>query len=441
MKKFVIYFLLFVTASISLYAQTYEGETNKNGQPHGKGKATWAADSVTFECKFKKGLPDNVGVWTKFKNGREYMVYTGQVKVVTDAGGGYKVVPHGSGEAIYPQTGYKCHGPWVDGVARGRWEYPDDNFSLRDLGISVPPNYSGVGGGTNKDATEFFRKAVLQENLENAKIFISKGASVLGNGGSDNPLYDAIKQDDKDLISLIHSTNPDAIRYSQAIHYACAYSDSAMIDFLIDKGASLDLNGYLATWSHVWVRNEPTYEWNSDERFPQTPADVALNYGKYDNMYYIYRKYGKKPTKYGFSRLLVGAIRNDKTDIVSWLLERVGDFFPNWYLNAPEPSYNENYTGMFPLIMALRKNNARLAKRLLQLGADPNIRYADTENSKVLGLGGFDQVSNPLYEAVIRPGMLDVIELMFEKGAVKYADIMKKARSEYKEYFMLKGIQ
>ena len=89
----------------------------------------------------------------------------------------------------------------------------------------------------NKDATRFLENAVRENNVTKATKFLEAGASAFIS-------YEMIDKKQYEMIDVMHKDNPKLIRYSQLLHHACAKSDAEMIDFLIERGASLDLYGY-----------------------------------------------------------------------------------------------------------------------------------------------------------------------------------------------------
>ena len=149
----------------------------------------------------------------------------------------------------------------------------------------------------NKDATRFLEKAVQENDVEKAEKLLKAGASAYVS-------YDMIKNKQYEMIDAMHKDNPKLIRYSQMLHYACATSDTTMIDFLIDRNASLDLCGYCEAKGGrgYWGVDSERSKWNGDNRFANTPADVALMYSQWTNLYYIINKYHKYPTINGCTR-------------------------------------------------------------------------------------------------------------------------------------------
>lgn len=322
----------------------------------------------------------------------------------------------------------------------------------------------------NKDATRFLEKAVSENNLENAAKLLKAGASAFIS-------YEMIDKKQYEMIDLMYKDNPKLIRYSQLLHYACAKSDSTMIDFLIARNASLDLNGYYVN-KDKWGRYSVMCMWNSDPNYMYTPADVALNSYQIVNLEYIIKKYHKYPTIYGFSQLLT--MKTSNNGIRDFF--NVEGFLPNYcmkwkvdytfidainfgyhYLSGDKGDVDSYYKVILIVsqIAACRKANNNkdkeyfeVLKLMLDKGANPNCQTdngAAWRAQRSVGINVSNYVdTTPMYIALTNANMMDVVKLLRSKGASmtttangKTVSILKlpKVRDEYKEYFMLEGIQ
>lgn len=321
------------------------------------------------------------------------------------------------------------------------------NFSLFSLGIQAPPKgYKGyvnsadaVLNGYN-EATKFFVNNVNVGQTEKAIKFLNAGAAPYPPSRDAEKwiVYTIIKNKDYALLDAIHQKFPLMFKYSQALHYACVYSDSTMIDYLISKGADLNLNG-------LCLRDERqqgwglkvAYPWNADTRFRMLPADCARLYNL-KNYQYINKKYGVTPSAHGISRIIYLFTEGNIGDqFVRGMMTYYPNFDPN--VRASELTYFSsdawNDKDVILLEYMIRKGKKELAKQMIEMGADVNA-------SK----GSNDGLVCPLMTAVQTPNMQDIIELLLAKGAktkmpfqYRTVNILDKARTEYKEWFVLNG--
>ncbi len=333
---------------------------------------------------------------------------------------------------------------------------------------------------SNRDATRFLEKAVAENNVEKAGKLLQAGASAFIS-------YEMIDKKQYDMIDLMHQNNPMLIRYSQLLHYACVNSESAMIDFLIERNASLDLNGYYIeeqydhhtgdTYGPYYI---PACRWNNDQKYRFTPVDMALAYGKHQNVKYIMEKYKKYPTLLGCITYLdwtldVKPLPNDNLAAVESFVRAmpfadnvpysIKDVLSTRYYNidATDIVHNQNnvYYESVLTIAVWRYNefkqnkNVQSAKRMfalieqmLEKGADPNltmVRYFDGVGYKV----------TPLFYAMRVADNMDLVKLLRSKGASTEMQVYGKPRrytwntttidkcpilDEYKEYLMLEGL-
>ena len=272
------------------------------------------------------------------------------------------------------------------------------------------------------------------------------------------------------------------IRYSQLLHYACVHSDTTMIDFLISRGASLDLNGhYLKYGAYRYGEQgyEAIYEWNSDTDYFYTPVDQALRHKKFSIVRYIGEKYHKYPTIYGvcyyfctyiIPQEMYDFINNVSPDFnfmdkVDYTIEDVLNFGYHYYkkvgnTNVVYTSYLVN--NVVQLIADLRKKQKHddadsyfeLLKFLVDKGARLNVEEDKGQRSRLTQSVGVNVVgyvnTTPLTIALTNENMLDVVQYLLEKGAstttivngqrVSIVKGVGGVRDEYKEYLMLEGL-
>lgn len=453
-------------------AQRYEGEKNRKGLPRGKGVMYWSSselkvvecDSARLEGNFK-GLYVKDGCYQVFLNGKVdfqvsgdfileqkelglvplyhgYITYQQFVpEEFTYMGGSERGYFHGQG-VVTDSIGVKTYAVFEKGKLKEiiRRTYPGDDWDGNKTNIApAPEGYEGIYT-FNTDINRFFRNAVKANDTEKAIQLLKRGASpymYVDLSEIHNPLYDAIKHKNTTLIDAMASVDPRIVLYSQAIHFACAYSDSTMIDYLIAKGASLKLNGYLVRYSGFHNLCQPVDRWNNDFRFCFSPADVAVDYGRMDNLNFIMSKYKVKPTKYGFAQRLVWAIKEGSKADIDFCLNNIPNLYQKHYVRQSMRAGMRTRMVDYPLIEAVKKKDFELVKRLLDLGADPDCFSTGSGDGFNFG---FDAYTSPLFEAVKLSGMGEIINLLLERGATPYKDVLQRARSEYREYFILKGL-
>lgn len=250
---------------------------------------------------------------------------------------------------------------------------------------------------TNNDAMRF-----LENTVNNDPDNLDKIGKLLEAGASAYVTYEMIDKKQYDLMDLMHKNNSNLIRYSQMLHYACANcKDTAMIDFLIAHGASLDLCGGYYERRHSSTYGQLCYQpffWNQD-RYYYTPQDVAYRQGNTTILNYIIRKYGKYPTLVGLADYIYKNLANDKK------VERLIKI-----LNGEDDFYN--------LITAEKRNDAEALAELLNtelpaIGHNGNFGYCYILCRAIERLGAYRNNGNTekaeKYE--------ELVKLMIDKGA------------------------
>lgn len=358
------------------------------------------------------------------------------------------------------------------------------------IGIEQPPispyfpnhniirkNMTNYGYPKNKDATRFLEKAVKENNSVNVEKLLKAGASGFIN-------YEMIDKKQYEIMELMYKDNPRLIRYSQLLHYACAKSDTKMIDFLMERNASLDLYGCYFEYGN----NSAIYgyfkkcEWNKDEDYRYTPADCALFYQNWNNLNHIINKYHKYPTIYGCNQLFGVSLMNDKQGSgglkmiceflsgndskfqfmksVDYTMSDVINFGYHYVANNRLKSYFLMSGTIQKIADSRRARNGRdkeyidLLNLMIAKGANMNPqddRGAGWRARQSVGINVDYYVNTtPMYIAVTNPGMLDIVKLLLSKGASMTTTVngqkasiatLPKVLDEYKEYFMLEGIQ
>lgn len=350
-------------------------------------------------------------------------------------------------------------------------------FATHDI---IRKNQTDRGYPKNQDATRFLEKAVKENNVVNAEKLLKAGASGF-------VTYDMIDKKQFEIIDVMYKDNPRVIRYSQLLHYACAKSDVKMIDFLIEREASLDLNGYAVHYDGKWFNL--SYRWDNDKNYVNTPADVALYYQKWDNLNHIINKYNKYPSIYGCGAFLLQCIKTAKpdnknlelvkgfisgTDSHSQFLKNVDfsitdifNFGCHFFSGGQYGKYGHAKSSFLINEVVSKIAEYRSSKNggdkgfidLLNLiiakGASVNPQEENGAFWRELKSVGINNVADyvnttPMYIALTNKNMLDIVKLLYSKGASlkttangETVSMLKLAKvlDEYKEYFMLEGIQ
>ncbi len=329
------------------------------------------------------------------------------------------------------------------------------------------------GSFINEDATRFLEKAVNENNVDKAAKFLKAGASAF-------ITYEMIDKKQYEMIDLMYRDNPKLIRYSQLLHYACAHSDTTMIDFLIAREASLDLCGYYINIDKLGDYSVMC-KWNSDYRYPQTPADNAMRTTKWGNLKHIINKYHKNPTVYGCARRLIFLLESASVEIIrNFIFARepysfLKDVDNNKYTlsdvinigfhqlqRAGDKLAPKSYYAINTLVSRIAKIRAKdpnggkefvdVLNLLIDNGANVNIMTDNGAYVRRVQSVGINVMSytntTPMYIALTNKNMMDIVKLLRSKGASMTTIVNGKKVSilqlgdcldEYKEYFMIEG--
>lgn len=354
-------------------------------------------------------------------------------------------------------------------------EPPSDN------GPRTKGHYSGKDFYVdNKDATRFLEKAVQEDSVAKVEKLLKVGASAFVN-------YEMIDKKQYEIMDAMYRDNPKIIKYSQLLHYACAKSDTTMIDFLIQRGASLDLCGFCEEKGGrgYFGFDLERRDWNGDVDYKYTPADVALDYRQWDNLRHIALKYHKYPTIYGCGRdwyfMLKGMLPTEQAvkyrnaylngeyqyfwlNNVDYTIADAINFGFHQYEKSGDKMFPKSYYPINAIVSKIaesRKQDANGGKEyvdmlnlMLEKGASVSVesdngayhRYVQS----TIGMGYLQGYTNttPMTIAVTNKNMMDIIQLLRSKGAPMTTMVNGRkvsvlqvpgALDEYKEYFMLEG--
>lgn len=469
---FVISFVLMMAIGANAQNNVTNTETKTN-----ENKTT---EEQTTEGKAKEGtLKEKASGFFK------------RLKEVVEEGGTRIVVGPGANQKSEPKV--------EDTTSIGNPMNLKIGIDVRDVPLAGSPGSTvynrGIQEGVrqpvnsaNRDATRFLDKAVEENNVERARKLLEAGASAYIN-------YSMIDRKQYEIMDAMHQNNPKLIRFSQLLHYACAHSDSKMVDFLIERGASLDLCGdyYEAKrdsdWGYLAFQR---CEWNSDHNLRFTPQDVAFSYKNTEVLKHIAKKYGKRPTVYGYANYIYGLISTEYNDnkhaeeimsllesgelmvgdgevgtnalkevintpyfaikrdrySMKYLLVAVVDYIGRYHKSIGAAKQYKTEVDKLPVFEAKAKLLERMLHFLLDNGADVNVCDKDMS---VLYIGVGDEISvrqSVLMTAVAYEDMLDIIRLLKRSGAsteieyVQRGSVHKttieqaKMRDEYKELLL-----
>lgn len=335
---------------------------------------------------------------------------------------------------------------------------PGSSYYVRGIQEGVREKITSA----NRDATRYLENAVKEDpdNLEKIRKLLDAGASAFVS-------YDMIDKKQYDLMDLMHKSNPKLIRFSQMLHYACAHcKDTAMIDFLIERGASLDLCG------DYWeIENDPNYgqkcfhlcEWNSDGRYYYTPQDVAWRMNNRLVCDFIIDKYGKYPTMLGIARGFYNMIKNASVPIAAIdCLKGADSFFDfnkivcqgKWdfeeaitkmlnteivWINRGSFGYRDILSYAIEQLGAARrqgdKEKSEKLEELVRLMIDKGAKVDYTERRmSIMYMSGLNvdeatYFNTPLLAAMKEPNMIDIIKLLKDKGAPMKIKVSQHGRT------------
>jgi len=334
----------------------------------------------------------------------------------------------------------------------------------------------------NSDATRYLEKAVNEDpdNFERIRKLLAAGASAFVS-------YEMIDKKQYEIMDLMHKSNPRLIRFSQMLHYACANcKDTAMIDFLIERGASLDLCGNYLEKDHDPYRGETYFQlcqWNSDSKLYYTPQDVAYRYNNENIVAYIIRKYKKYPTMLGMAdRFVYFLTQMEGNSLFDWLITTLSgnnsDFnnlicqgktnFENAMaemlnteivrIQGSSVGYHDMLTSAIERLAKYRKTGnkeyAEKYEQIVRLMIEKGAKVDYTEKKSSLRVPGINidnavYYNTPLLAAMKEPNMLDIIKLLKAKGAPMKIKVSQHGRTyeipikdgpirdEYKEAILL----
>ena len=308
----------------------------------------------------------------------------------------------------------------------------------------------------NEDATRYLEKTVKEdpENLVKIEKLLNAGASAY-------VTYEMIDKKQYEVMELMYKNNSKLIRYSQMLHYACANcTDTAMIDFLIGHGASLDLCGsYCERVNGTVLRgvaelSTTPYFWNKDSKYYYTPQDIAYRRGNKTILCYIIKKYKKYPTTVGLADYIYQTLANDrKVNRLINLLNGDEDFYNivnkgkgndskslaqllNTELPTIKGGLNQSFGYCNILCRAIERlgvyrNNGNtevaakyeeLVRLLIDKGAQVNLSVRQIATLQINSHGyangyGSGTFNSPMLTAMKYHNMMDIVKLLKAKGA------------------------
>ena len=320
-------------------------------------------------------------------------------------------------------------------------------YDISKLHIEEPPeSYTKLfsSNETFSEKSKFLRKAIRENNTERAIGFLERGAlpyhfyGVLAGERGSEPLYPAIDNKNYDILQAVYDKYPECIRFSQLLHYACSKDfDPKMIDWLIDHGASLDLNGYFPRTLNR-AGNRDNYGFNRDDNLYFRPIDVALRFSKFDTVKYLIEKYHQQVLAGAFACFLVEQLIQFVKECKQYGYCDVEDGI-NWATWFPR----EENRGKYPLVTAIQKGKNEFAKYIIDhCNADVNVVTTKTSVASKIGINiGDDVYESPFSAAISRPKNRDMINFLIEHGVKTEKWVVAKfAHKEYREDFILQGL-
>lgn len=345
-------------------------------------------------------------------------------------------------------------------------------IDIREIPTDSRGQYVSIRTNERNDATRFLEKTVKENpnDLERISKFLQAGGSAF-------ITYEMIDNKQYDLIDLMYKSNNRLIRFSQWLHRAASYRiDTTMIDFLINRGASLDLCGYYLYKGNDWgvPVAKVLLPWNKDNQYWYTPVDAALRWGGIESpaLAHFEKKYNKYPTIPGWVRYVSNCIVKDSEEYnyIDYLLRALNNGLlankvikttPKKHkkksvdietnnkeiidvtakvLNGYDLQLRHHNTGSYKyefipqLPQAIRKLGEyrkkgnkdksekffQLIKIMIEKGVDVNCHdecpsaLAQQMGQGMLGSFGLD---SPMKAAMSYPNMLDVIKLLKQNGA------------------------
>ncbi len=322
-----------------------------------------------------------------------------------------------------------------------------NTYDLLKTHIEAPPkSYTDLFYSSKRfsEVSKYLRKAIKENNTERAIGFLERGGlpynfDVIGDDINSSGLFPAIDNKNYEILQAVYNKYPECIRFSQLLHYACSKDfDPKMIDWLVEHGASLDLNGYVVNWTEGRNHARAMYKWNSNESLFLRPIEVAFRYNQLETVDYLMKKYNQKLLPIQLSRSLVlnteKKTEDEVIDLVKyWAQKGYGD--PREYVNVlsievPGLGIKPDY----PLVAAIREGKNKLAKLLIE-------NYNADVNVETPHYGLVIEYESPLSLAVSKPGNLEMIDLLLSHDVKNYKNIIKgHAHREYREDFILRGL-
>lgn len=264
--------------------------------------------------------------------------------------------------------------------------YQKNNYNYNVLQImSGKSDYYEIRKIFNKYG--YFKEENFQDTNIN-KDFIQKL--------KEEPFIQAIKNSDKNKLSELMTNHWKEINqpkyYSMTLlYYAVLFKNIDMIEFLLDKGAN----------STIKNKEKFTYD-HEIERACYYTRNIVFNISSVlENR--VLEEYKRFTDNHGGKTPLDLATENNLSDIKKLFLEKNNLFIANKLIN-----------GVSPLYTAVINQNINLVKKLLDDGADINLKNSDDISYDDTKLTWYRIVAKTPVEASIYVGDLDILKLLME---------------------------
>ena len=283
-------------------------------------------------------------------------------------------------------------------------------FTASNIVIFVLISLSLIGCGST------LSELVKQKNYDEVKINLDEGGDPNKYDKENGfPLIIAVNQKDIPMIELLLSNGASAnIGFRDAIKIG----DVNIIKLLIQYSADVNFDDPNSSG----LRRTPLSE--AIQLGDMTIIKLLLSHGADINKFYDYYSYGEAKI-YGPYTATEKRIDVWGTVLLEALYLQKDDSFIKFLIQYGANINNDDKFRKTPLVFAVEQNRASLVKYLLEIGADPNLKYTYISerktNSMMISLGRESTENKYANRSIIElaksKGYNDIIEILKEYGA------------------------